>query len=85
MATLERWRKQFKIHVEFFKISVYHTSGKFKSSAKLTKRRILPVGRDTGGSFWDTNSHSGVDGGATVLRTLCTIKQTRNLCLNEKG
>ena len=51
MATLERWRKQFKIHVEFFKISVYHTSGKFKSSAKLTKRRILPVGRDTGESF----------------------------------
>ena len=48
MATLEQWRKQFKIHVEFFKISVYHTSGKFKS---LTKRRILPVGRDTGGSF----------------------------------
>ena len=36
---------------DFCKISVYHTSGKFKPSAKLTERQILPVGGDTGGKF----------------------------------
>ena len=34
----------FKIHAGFFKISDYHTSGRFKSSAKLMIRQILPVG-----------------------------------------
>ena len=34
----------FKIHVGFFKISDYHTSGRFKPSAKLMIRQILPVG-----------------------------------------
>ena len=34
----------FKIHAEFFKISNYHTSGRFKPSAKLMIRQILPVG-----------------------------------------
>ena len=34
----------FKIHAGFFKISDYHTSGRFKPSAKLMIRQILPVG-----------------------------------------
>ena len=34
----------FKIHAGFFKISDYHTSGRFKPSAKLMIRKILPVG-----------------------------------------
>ena len=34
----------FKIYVGFFKISDYHTSGRFKPSAKLMIRQILPVG-----------------------------------------
>ena len=34
----------FKIHAGFFKISDYHTSGRFKPSAKQTIRQILPVG-----------------------------------------
>ena len=34
----------FKIHAGFFKISYYHTSGRFKPSAKLMIRQILPVG-----------------------------------------
>ena len=29
---------------DFFKISDYHTSGRFKPSAKQTIRQILPVG-----------------------------------------
>ena len=33
----------FKIHAGFFKISDYHTSGRFKPSAKQTIRQI-PVG-----------------------------------------
>ena len=33
----------FKIHAGFFKISDYHTSGRFKPSAKLMIRQILPV------------------------------------------
>ena len=44
MASLKQWRNSFKIHAGFFKISVYHVSGKFKPSAKLTIRQILPVG-----------------------------------------
>ena len=34
----------FKIHAAFFKISDYHTSGRFKPSAKQAIRQILPVG-----------------------------------------
>ena len=34
----------FKIYARFFKISDYHTSGRFKPSAKLMIRQILPVG-----------------------------------------
>ena len=41
----------FKIHAGFFKISDYHTSGRFKPSAKLTIRQILPVGGDSGRLF----------------------------------
>ena len=33
-----------KIYARFFKISDYHTSGRFKPSAKLMIRQILPVG-----------------------------------------
>ena len=51
MASLKQWRNSFKIHAGFFKISVYHVSGKFKPSAKLTIRQILPVGGDCGRFF----------------------------------
>ena len=34
----------FKIYAGFFKISDYRTSGRFKPSAKLMMRQILPVG-----------------------------------------
>ena len=37
-------RNSFKIYVGFFKISDYHTSGRFKPSAKLMIRQIFPVG-----------------------------------------
>ena len=36
-------------------------------------------------NFQDANSHGGVDGGATALKTQYAIKKTRNLRLNEKG
>ena len=55
----------FKIHTGFFKISNYYTSGKFKPSAKLMIRQILPVGVILV-VFQDANSHRGVDGVATV-------------------
>ena len=68
MVTWDNGGNSYKIHLEFFKISVHHTSGKFNPSAKLTERQILPVGSDTGRIFFfqNANSHVGVDGGATV-------------------
>ena len=51
---------------DFFKISDYHTCGRFKPSAKLTIRQILLVGVILVDFFWDANIHSGVDSGATV-------------------
>ena len=37
-------RNSLKMHAGFFKISDYHTSGRFKPSAKLMIRRVLHVG-----------------------------------------
>ena len=56
----------FKIQAGFFKVSVYHTSGRFKPSAKLTIRQILAVEGDSDKKIQGVNNHGGADCGATV-------------------
>ena len=51
MATLEQRRKQRQNTRGIFKISDYHTCGRFKPSSKLTIGQILPEGGDSGRFF----------------------------------